>query len=254
MQEYQHIFRSAYIEQLKRELKSQNRYQPYLEEKFDFNESEVIDKTTVKTDYPELIMPVADNNYDLENAKILFGAYKSMRPVDATDVRIWTYLSHVTYWKYMRIRRPVEKQPTEKRAGYVLQHWFIESLSPGSLMRQDIAMLWWAVYMTYDESRKNPYELTEELFSMLDYTRHLLPGIQGRSINFTHAILEFVIENKDLFSKHKESRVRFIMRKANYIAGYKNFNILDKKEIKLIFDKYKGEISGIIEDIKNDEE
>ncbi len=254
MQDYQHIFRSAYIEQLKRDLKSANRYQPYLADKYNFDESEVIDKTTVKTDYPELIMPVEGNNYDLENAKIIFEAYKTMRPIDATDIRMWTYLSHVTYWKYMRLRRPVEKQPAEKRTNYILSHWFVDSLSPGNLMRQDIAMFWWAVYMTYDESKKNPYELTEELFTMLDYTRHLLPGIQGRNINFTHAILEFVVENRDLFSEHKESRIRFVMRKANYLAGYKNFNILEKKEVKAIFINYKGEILQIIEDIKSDED
>lgn len=253
MQDYQHIFRSTYIERLKRELKTQNRYEPYLAEKYDFDSSEVIDKTTVKTDYPELIMPVEGNNYDLENAKIIFEAYKSMRPVDATDIRIWTYLSHVTYWKYMRIRRSVEKQAAEKRASYILNHWFIDSLSPGNIMRHDIAMFWWAVNMTYDESRKNPYELTEELFTMLDYTRHLLPGIQGRNINFTHALLEFVIENGGLFSKHKESRVRFLMRKANYLAGYKNFNLLEKKEIKEIFGNYKDEVLQVIEDLKEED-
>ena len=183
--------------------------------------------------------------FDLENAKIIFKAYQDMNPMDATDIRMWTYLSHVTYWDYMRIRRPIKKQPDNKKAEYIISHWFIDSLSPGKLLRQDIAMLWWNVYLTYDDTRKNPYELTEELFSMLDYTRHLLPGIQGRNRNFVHALLEFVIENQNLFAKYKESRVRFILRKANYLAGYKSFTALNKEDIKSIFTKYKNELEVI---------
>ncbi len=114
-------------------------------------------------------------------------------------------------------------------------------------------MLWWNVYLTYDERRKNPYELTEELFSMLDYTRHLLPGIQGRNRKFVIALLEFVIENPVVFDKYKEAKVRFVMRKANYLAGYKSFTALEKDDIKMILKKYKDELDRII-DAKSYEE
>ena len=51
---------------------------------------------------------------------------------------------------------------------------------------------------------------------MLDYTRHLLPGTQGRSNSFRHALLEFVIKNDKLFLKYKETKVRYLMRKVNF--------------------------------------
>lgn len=245
MKDYQRLFRSTYIESLVKDLRDRGVYHKYLKNTFDYDVSQVIEKTTVKTDSPALLIPKDGNMYDLENAKIIFDAYRDMNPMDATDVRMWTYLSHVTYWDYMRVRRPIEKQPDNKKAEYIISHWFIDSLSPVKLLRHDIAMLWWNVYLTYDDTRKNPYEFTEELFTMLDYTRHLLPGIQGRNKNFVHALLEFVIESAPLFAKYKESRVRFVMRKANYLAGYKSFTALSKDDIKSIFSKYKKELEGV---------
>lgn len=247
MKNYQKLFRSTYVESLLKDLRGKGAYHKYLQPTFDYDSSEIIEKTTVRTESPALIKPTGGNLFDFENGKILFEAYRDMNPMDATDIRMWTYLSHVTYWDYMLARRPIEKQPDNKKAEYIIRHWFIDTPNPGKLLRHDIAMLWWNVYLTYDDKRENPYELTAELFSMLDYTRHLLPGIQGRNKNFVHSLLEFVIENPILFGKYKESRVRFLMRKANYLAGYKSFTVLNKSDIKAIFLKYKDELQKVID-------
>jgi hypothetical protein len=241
---YQSLFKSTYTEKLKQNLK-ENGTDTYLASTFSYDKKEVFENTTIHTEYPELLLPDGLGNHDFENAKIIFETYKNMTPVQATDVRIWTYLTHVPYWEYMKARRPVEKQPEDKRIQYILQHWFIETLSPANLMRNDIALLWWASYLTYDPDRENPYELTEELFSMLDYTRHLLPGTQGRNRNFVQALLEFVIENKEVFSTYKEAKVRFLMRKSNYVSGYKNFPALPIGTIKAIFRQYMKEIEKV---------
>lgn len=254
MKSYQKLFRSTYVETLISDLRDRGLYRNYLGDTFVYDESEVIVKTTVKSDSPALLIPKDGNMYDLDNGKIIFEAYRDMDPLDATDARMWTYLSHVTYWDYMRVRRPIEKQPDNKKAEYIINHWFIDSLNPGKLLRQDLAMLWWNVYLTYDDTRKNSYELTEELFTMLDYTRHLLPGTQGRNRDFVHALLEFVIENPDLFTKYKETKVRFIMTKSNYLAGYRSFTSLSKDDIKSIFAKYKNEVTKISSPIEMKDE
>ena len=99
--------------------------------------------------------------------------------------------------------------------------------------------------MTYDEGRKDPYELTKELFSMLDYTRTLIPGIQGRNKNFSWALLEFVLENEKIFSNYKENKIRFLMRKLNYVGGYKSLSSISKDEIKILFSNYTNELGTI---------
>jgi hypothetical protein len=47
--------------------------------------------------------------------------------------------------------------------------------------------------------------------------------------------LEFVIENPKLFESQKEAKIRFLMRKSNFLGGYKILSVLSKTEIKNIF-------------------
>lgn len=242
----QKLFSSHYIETLRRGVNNGSSVELYSKESFSYKNIFVLENPQIIVPQNiNLIIPEADNNHDIDNCKIIFDSLKDITPIQATDYRIWVYLTHVSFWTYMRKRRPVEKQPENARTEYILNHWFMEGVSTKNLLRNDISSFWWCGYLTYDKNRKNPYELTEELYSMLDYTRHLLPGKQGRNKEFTHAILEFVIENKDLFSTYKEERIRFLMRKSNYIAGYKVFAGLTKEEIKSIFGSYIEELKKI---------
>ncbi len=193
----------------------------------------------------DILMPDSKDNYDFENSQKIFLAYKNMNPVQATDVRIWTYLSHVTFWDYMRRRYPVEDRPESERAAFILQHWFIESVNVKNLLRHGISLLWWGSYLTYDEANSDPFMLTRELFSDLDYTRSLVPSTEGRNRNFLHAILEYVVTNPRVFSKYKEDKVRFIMRKLNYMGGYRVLGMLSKMEVIQLVDTFKGEIEVI---------
>lgn len=241
----QNIFRTGYIDILIKEATKPDGWKRYTQKSFEIDENETIPNISIRKSPPKLKIPEKSNNYDFENSKILYEAYKELSPVQATDTRLWVYLAHGPYWEYMQVRRPVEKQPIKKRGDYILTHWFIKSVSATYLLRQDISLLWWTAHLTYDEKLSDPYKLTKEAFSMLDYTRFLLPGTQGRSPKFTHALIEYVIENQKLFSKNKQDRVRLLMRKSNYMAGYKIFPSLSKKEIKSIFDDYKSDIESI---------
>ena len=144
---------------------------------------------------------------------------------------------------YLRKRRPIEDEPAASRESYIIKHWFV--LNPGgiALKQNDLYLFWWGPYITYDETRKDPYELTKELFSMLDYTRHLLPATQGQNRHLTHAVLEYVIENPGLFKQFKEAKVRLIMRRLNRIAGYRVLIALDKTEIKNVIHSFESDIS-----------
>lgn len=242
----QKIFTQNFIHKLRRQLAVNKGLDFYSAKEFKFEAVDVLINPRIQVpDSIDLIMPRGKENFDFENAKIVFEIYKNLTPTQATDIRMWTYLAHISCWDYMRKRFPVEKQPNKKRGEYILEHWFIDGVSPRNLVRHGISLLWWGAYLTYDPDRKDPYELTRELFSMLDYTRTLVPGTQGRNKNFSHALLEFVRENGDLFSQYKEGRVRFLMTQANYLGGYKILPDLSKGEIKSIFKKYTKEIQEI---------
>lgn len=242
----QKLFTHNFIHKLRRNLAKNKGLESYSKKEFKFEAADVLINPRIQV--PDLINPIlpkGKENFDFENAKIIFESYKSLTPTQATDVRMWAYLAHTSLWDYMKKRFPIEKQPLKKRGEYVLEHWFIDGVSPRNLVRHGISLLWWGAYLTYDSDRKDHYELTRELFSMLDYTRTLISGTQGRNKNFSHALLEFVRENGDLFAQYKEGRVRFLMTRANYLGGYKILPDLSKKEIKEIFKKYTKEIQEI---------
>lgn len=247
----QRIFKNAYTEKLKRTLTEPGQLDRYLNGDVEHPESE----TWIKRDLKDVTASglsfrdpeLPNRTCDLENAIMFFEELKNMTPTQATDHRLWAYLCHVPFMDFLRKRRPIEKIDPKQRVQFVLDHWFVENPGPGAFKANDIYLFWWGPYITYDKDREDPFELTHELFSMLDYTRHLLPGYQGRSRQFTHAFLEFVIDSPDLFAKNKEAKVRFIMRKLNFIAGYRALATLTKQEIKDLIGKYRDEISTTID-------
>lgn len=244
-----YIFKTRFIEEQKMYLKKNKKIDVYNEKKFPFDMREdVFQHRELKIEtLPELLMPEKNNTHSVENAVSLHKALKMLNPTQASDVRFWTYLAHVNYWDYMKKRFPIEKQPKNKQGEYILSHWHFDSLNSSNLTRHHgISSLWWGAHRTYDETRKNdPYELTRELFSMLDYTTHLISGTQGRNNDFFRAVLEFVTENKKLFSKYKESRIRYIMRTFNRTGGYKLFGGQGRVKIKNELAKLKKDIEMI---------
>jgi len=206
------------------------------------NISAVITGISVK-EMPSLILPQKkDQGDNIENVKMIFDAYRDLPKVQATDVRFWAYLTHVVFWKYMKARTDEKKiTKNEKGIRYVLNHWFLQ----GGLERNDVARMWWGAKLTFDKNRKNPYELTEIFFDMLDFTRTIFKSNSGKYPAFLHAFLEYVLENPDLFSSQKEAKVRMLARKMNALSTFKNIALLDKKDIKKIFDKYKDDLEKL---------
>lgn len=238
---YQKLFKSGFIRQLEKEINNGEALGRYCEGDFPYQEDVVLTNPTISVGKEiHLKKPDRNSTFEFENAKSLFSAYKGMTPVQATDARIWTYMTHVTFWDYMQRRWPLDGKSESELKKYLLAHWFIEKVNAKSLSRHGIASLWWGAYLTYDEDREDPFGLTREFFSYLEYRRELLEGTLGRSKNFMHAFLEFVIENGNLFEQNKENRIRFLTKRVNFVAGHRVLSVLSKNEIKEILGNYKN--------------
>lgn len=244
----QPIFKSSAISQMRARIRSN--LKSYLSGEWKFNKEDLLVKKNLKQlDIKKIkfLDPQGSGqmSHDCENAIALFEFWKEMDPTQATDLRLWTFLCHGPFMQYLRKRRPIENVPDGNKENHILDHWFVLNPGPNALKTNDLFLFWWGTYITHDPDRKDPYQLTKELFSMLDYTRHLLPGSQGRSREFTHAVLEYVIENPQLFSSFKEGKVRLIMRRLNFIAGYRTLISLNKEEIKKLIESFRADIQGV---------
>jgi len=251
------LVKSDFVNELKKNLRKNFVDPKYLDGGISFGPMNVIENPFL--DSPEdkkirLTAPGEDDRFEFQNSVILYEHFKTMTITQATDARIWTYLTHVTFWEYMHSRRPIGSAPEAQRPAYIMRHYFVDPVNARNLLLNDISLLWWGAHLTYDEENvQDPFWLTAEAFSMLDYTRHLLPGSQGRNRNFALAVLQFVLENPKMFKTFKESKVRFIMRKCNFISGYKVLPVMTRKDIIGLISKYKDEIEAVKDEAEKEE-
>lgn len=244
------IFTSSALIKIKEELRAKKGIEKYLGDKITISpEDTVLSSSKVPSKeviFSETLTQSGAGRRDLaENAIKLFEAYSSLTPEDASDERFWAYLTHTDFFDYMKKRTDILRQKKEKQGEYIIDHWLVDPVSPSSLMNNDLSRLWWVVFLTKTDDEKDPYVLTREAFTMLDYTTHLLPGTQGRNKTIRIAVLEFVVEHPDLFKKNKEAKVRFIMRKLNLRGGYSALSSLDSSQIKSLLKEIALELEQV---------
>jgi hypothetical protein len=176
-----------------------------------------------------LYEPKNGNLMDVENAILLHRALSHLTPLQARDPRLWTHLTHVECWQYMRKRWPVERHIAQRDRAmrFVLSRYFVPQSQSRALLRNGIARLWWTARMSYDAERDNPYELTAVLLSTLDITQQILERGIGRAPNVILSFLEFLVRNREvLLTGGNENRVR-IRRLAKFLNLHGGVSILD---------------------------
>ena len=201
------------------------------------------------TSLPNLILPVDDNLYDIENSVLLHKSLSKLTPLQARDPRLWTRLSHIEYWSYMRKRWAVERyvgDGDKKTEGRILERYFILQSQGRSLIRNAISRLWWSAHLSHSDTRENPYELTHVLMSTLDITQSLLERSIGRAPNILLGFLEFLNRHKeDLLTGGNENRLR-IRHLAKYLNMYGGVSVLDYLPEAQIIEVLEAEYSNIV--------
>src|SRR3990172_10211681 len=101
---YQKVFKSIFINELVKGLSEGKEATLKLYEKDIYpvlEENCLIDARLVVPDETELLIPNGKNLFNFENAKKIFEAFDNLPLIKASDPGFWTYLTHVTFWKYM---------------------------------------------------------------------------------------------------------------------------------------------------------
>ncbi len=200
-------------------------------------------------------LPEENNLFDIENSKIIFDAFRpQLSRTQASDPRFWTYLTHITFWEYMRARWQVGSKfkndaPDERRKKqktYVTEHYFVQSNQSRALLRNGLARLWWFAFHTYDGSRQNPFELTAVLLTKLDIARETLERNLGRNRDVLHGILEFLLDKDELINGGDagRARIRLLIRSLNLHGGFCVLDNLSRKDIRTFLAKRYSQIKN----------
>lgn len=241
------VFTEKYLDELKRNVRDGISIDSYKENQFPADL--VRTRKMGGIEAPEDLLSQMDIKDDCATAIALFEAYKNIEPIEATDERFWAYLTHVDLFEYVQRRWPaIIENTTNSHKDYILQYWFLTTVSQSTLMRHSLARLWWGVYLSVDEARgSGKYDLTKVLFRQLDFaTRTLGTYKLGRHKPAVIGILEFVEENPELFKNCFEAKSRFLAEHLNRVGGTKEISFFEKDFFKSELKKVTKQIEAII--------
>ena len=224
----QKIFKTLYTQRLLEGLAESAVIEKYRQPLFDYDEDAVLVmpgiESVTEQGLPDLMKP----KDDFESAKAVFKSLQKLTPIQASDPRLWTYLTHVDLYEYMTQRwRDVITGETSK-IDYIIEHWFVKTPSQQCLMRNAISGMWWAAYLSYDETRNDPFELTRVFYKDLDLpTRTIGTYRIGRHKEAVKGVLQFIKDFPDVMYSHFETKTRYIFKHFNVIGGSKPLSLFD---------------------------
>lgn len=218
----QKTFRDNYTKRLKDDVRDDVSLSLYDDGNFDIDKSQVRVVAGVYA-HPDLLPKLMAAKSRCEAAILLFEAYKDLPLVVASQESFWAYLTHVDLFEFAKKEWPLDGVDNKKN--HIIDHWFF---GKHGYNRNAIASLWWGVYCSYDETRKDPYELTRILF--LNYSfRVTWLKILLRTKNALHGILEYLLRHPEVANTALEQRGLFISKYFNALGATKQLSSLSKE-------------------------
>lgn len=203
----QKIFKRQYLEELRGNIIPER----YMGDSFDYDPSQT--RSLYNIVQPEGLLPRLKYNKreDFSSAIALYEAYKNISPLLAQMDDLWIYLTHVDLFPYVKNR-----WPNVNTEGYIKQHWFGDSNHPTAFM----SSLWWSIYLSIDETRENPYELSQLLFKSTTLREARIIRIKEATIG----ILDFFLKHPD-YQEGFDGNIKLCLNLFNILGVNKNLSI-----------------------------
>lgn len=190
------------------------------------------------TDLPVLpCEPDARTESDAANSIALYERLKMLTPVQASDERLWTCLTHSHYWEYMRARWP---RASEDSFESIETRWFFKGSAMERLARNGLARLWWGAYATVLPDAPDPYRLTRILFKNTEVQFGYMERLFGKNRCVLHTALDFIelnssrIKNCSSLSDWARDTGKII----NSVGGVLQLDALEPSEVRSILEDW----------------
>lgn len=198
--------------------------------------------TTKLADLPDdlLLMPEGDEKHDLENSKRLYSALGGLSLTQASDPRLWTYLTHVKYWEYMRKRWPIKDAAPDKVMGTVFSRYFLVGDKARALTRNGVARLWWAGHTCYSSSvAGNEFAYAKALFTTQDVYASLMERAFSKNKKIIQPVLSVLTKELEKGAPFDDrDKVRDLGKHLVLLGGAMVLDILDPMAIEQIVEKF----------------
>lgn len=190
------------------------------------------------TDLPVLFCePAARTESDAANSIAFYERLKMLTPVQATDERLWTCLTHTHYWEYMRARWP---RDDEASFDSIETKWFFKGNAMERLARNGLARLWWGAYATVLPDALDPYRLTRVLFRNTEIQLAYMERLFGKNRCVLHTALDFIETNSSRIKNCSSLSdwARDTGKIINSVGGVLQLDALEPAEVRSILEDW----------------
>lgn len=186
---------------------------------------------------PDFQLVIGNSDTDTENAKRIYESFRgALNRLQATDFRLWAYMTHIICWDYMKARWKLERGGNYTLEGRITDRYLIASRS--RYMRNGISRLYWCAELTYDENNSNPYEYLEYVLKYQDLAVGALDRQIGRAKNSILGNLKALKE-----AELNEDDRRLFFTKINQYGGVTLLDAISKEKS---YDISRGYIDSIL--------
>ena len=201
-----------------------------------------------KQDFPEFTLSFNPDEkkkkIDVNNTIVLYSHMKSLTDTQATDERLWAGMCHCDFWSFLHERwgmsnkNMIDRNNTESRYFFSKQQNKKRSLITNSLSR-----LWWVGRMTYDENRKDPFELTKYLSMSGLITSAILPLFSNNYISNKEIFVGLItalqtLENEGYDTSNRKQMMVEATKYLNVLGGTYILDYFTSEEIEERVIKY----------------
>lgn len=192
-----------------------------------FNDDHIIKNTSI--DIEDFSLDTSFENQvdsDLENVKRVYNHMMTLSVSKASDERIWVAYALSEFVDYMKYRWMPDGPDKRK------ERFFFENSSKRSLFRQGISRLWWIGYLTYDESKPDPYEMTAFILrNGQDVINQLLDIGFSSNKTILKAVIKALYEAENSGITIDRDLVRNTCKYVNLLGGTYMLDCLSENDI-----------------------
>lgn len=194
-------------------------------------------------DLPEdlLLMPRDEKLFDEQNAERLYEMLSGLTPAQAADPRLWTYLTHVKFWKYMRVRwnvKPITAEgegaikQQDTRLATITSRYFLVGDKARGLTRNGISRLWWAGYTCHAKGNLNQYAYAKALFAAQDVHGTLMERAFSKNRKVIQPVLAVLTRLLESGAPYDDrDKVRELGKHLVLLGGAMVLDVLDPPSI-----------------------
>ena len=164
---------------------------------------------------------------DPARCESIYKALQNLTPKQATDERVWAYLTHFVFWDYARARWPLPADKS-KRKQSVLAHFFVGGVR-GMVRDNAVSRLWWMAHVC---NRLQNCELADSLGALLlkeDARKEIMERATFcRSEPIFNSLMNFMLRSfKGNQKLHERKNFRQLSKELNRVGGVR---VLDSLE------------------------